>query len=201
MIVDFAGAPTIQLTWTEFKNVVAAKGLSIQYQDDGSTITIFAFDGPVIQFCFIYDGDVPYYIIQAGYSQAQNDLDKTDFTNNFRDSANANLKLSVSVDGAKPVTLGTPQLINTSGNTVLFTPPSGKRIRLKWLAMTSPDTNSSTVIVTIVLSGTSLYIWPLGVPGIFSHNSVREGDVDGTLVANLNISGQNVYINMDLEVF
>jgi hypothetical protein len=99
------------------------------------------------------------------------------------------------------VSLGTPQLINIVGPTVLHTPASGCRIRLKWIALATPDTNTAAIVATVNLSGQDIYIWPLGAPGAFMHSSVREGDIDGTLQITLSDSGQNVYVNMDIEEF
>lgn len=99
------------------------------------------------------------------------------------------------------VTLGTPQLVNVIGPTTLYTPTSGRRIRLKWLALATPDTNTATVIATVNLSNKDIYIWPLGAPGAFMHSSVREGEIDGILKITLSASAQDVYVNLDIEEF
>ncbi len=96
--------------------------------------------------------------------------------------------------------LGSPKLVNTAGTTTLYTPASGKRIRLRWLAMATPDTNTATVIATITLGGVDIYMWPLPSPGAFMHSSVREADIDGILTITLTGS-QDVYCNIDVEEF
>lgn len=96
--------------------------------------------------------------------------------------------------------LGSPLKITSAGLTTIYTPAAGKKIRLKWLALATPDTNSATVIATITLDGTDIYMWPLGAPGAFMHSSVREGGKDGILTITLS-AAQEVYVNLDVEEF
>ena len=98
------------------------------------------------------------------------------------------------------VSKGTPQLVNSSGTTTIYTPAVGNRIRLKWFGMASPDTNDGTVIATLALGANNIYIWPMGAPGAFMHSSVREGDYNETLTITLSGS-QDVFLNMDIEEF
>jgi hypothetical protein len=98
------------------------------------------------------------------------------------------------------VTLGTPQTVNASGDTTVYTPTAGKSIRLKWLGLSSPSTNTANTTVTVKLGGTTIYIWELGAPGAFAHAFVREGPVNGLLVVNLT-ANQVVRVNFDLEEF
>ncbi len=92
MPVQFGSALSqISTDWTTFKSVVTAKGLSIQYVQDLVTYTIFAFDGPLAYLCCIWLGEVPDGVINSGYSQAQNDADKTDFETNYKPIANSRL--------------------------------------------------------------------------------------------------------------
>lgn len=98
------------------------------------------------------------------------------------------------------VSTGSPQKVNTAGLTVLYTPSAGKKIRLRWVALATPDSNTSTVIATITLDGTDIYMWPLGAPGAFMHSSVREGGKDGQLTITLS-GAQDVYVNLDVEEF
>ena len=99
------------------------------------------------------------------------------------------------------VSLGSPVEVAVVGPTVLYAPAAGNRIRLKWFAMATSDTNSATVIATVYLGAQALYIWPLPIPGAFMHNSVREGGMDETLSISLSVDGQPVYCNIDLEEF
>jgi hypothetical protein len=98
------------------------------------------------------------------------------------------------------VSTGSPQKITNSGLTVIYTPSPGKKIRLKWLALATPESNSGAVIATITLDGIDIYMWPLGVPGAFMHSSVREGGKNGVLTITLS-DAQEVYVNLDVEEF
>lgn len=99
------------------------------------------------------------------------------------------------------VSLGLPQKVTAVGLTSIYTPAAGKKIRLKWFAMASPDTNTASVIATVALAGVDIYIWPMGAPGAFMHSSVREGITDGELTITLSEAGQDIYVNMDIEEF
>lgn len=84
-------------TWTEFKTFITPKGLAVQYDDDGIIYAIFGCDGPTILVCIIWKGTVPDGVIAGGYSQAQNDSDKSDFETNYKPSANGRLSTSSSI--------------------------------------------------------------------------------------------------------
>ena len=90
MSVNFGNNTTvISSSWAEFKPAAVAKGLLVQYLDDGNTTTVFAFDGQMLAYsCVIWDGTVPDGVINGGYSQAQNDADLADFTANYKPTAN-----------------------------------------------------------------------------------------------------------------
>ncbi len=98
------------------------------------------------------------------------------------------------------VATGSPVVVQNIGPTTIYTPASGKRIRLKWLAMATPDTNGETVIITVTLSDIDIYMWPMPAPGAFMHSSVREGERDGLLTITLSVP-QTVYVNLDIEEF
>lgn len=92
-MVNFSNNATIiGGTWTQFKTSVQTKNLGIQYIDDGTVLTIFAFDTAALLYtATIWDGSVPSGVIDGGYSQVQNDTDKTDFQNNWQSGANKSL--------------------------------------------------------------------------------------------------------------
>lgn len=79
--------------WTNWKTILVAKALVYQYDDDGTIYTIYGYDGPEVHVTSIYKGTVPYAVVN-GYSQAQNDSDKSDFETNYL--AGANLPLNIS---------------------------------------------------------------------------------------------------------
>lgn len=75
--------------WTAWKAIELVKGGPYQYDDDGDTYTIWFYDGPEVHLCTIWKDSVPDSIINnEGYSQAQNDSDKTDWETNYKPTAN-----------------------------------------------------------------------------------------------------------------
>lgn len=88
MSISFNVGALSSSSWTTFKSIVLTKILSIQYDDDGTVYTIFAFDdGEIAYTCTIWKGTVPDSITST-YSQAQNDSDKSDFETNYKPYAN-----------------------------------------------------------------------------------------------------------------
>jgi hypothetical protein len=75
--------------WTTWKGLYATKGAACQYTSDGITYTIRFYDGSDAHLCTIWLGTVPAAVIAGGYSQAQNNSDKSDFETNFKPTANA----------------------------------------------------------------------------------------------------------------
>jgi len=84
-------------SWTAFKVLVASKDLRLQYDEDTETYEVFAIDNPIAYVCTIWKTTVPYAVVAGGYSQAQNDADKTDFESNYQGDANKRLTSSIEV--------------------------------------------------------------------------------------------------------
>lgn len=84
--------------WTNFKNQLIYKNGQLQFEDDGYQYNIWFYDGPEIHVTYIWKSSVPIGIVNAGYSQVQNDADKLDFENNFKSNAN-NAVVPRSADG------------------------------------------------------------------------------------------------------
>jgi hypothetical protein len=94
-------------TWTDVKAIVSSKVLALQYTSNPGVYNIFAFDDSLVYTCTIWTGTVPPTVVAGGYSQSQNDTDKTDFQNNYQPYANM------------PLTVGDfsdPRLIRRLGN-------------------------------------------------------------------------------------
>jgi len=83
-MITFGDTPQRSGTWLEFKPVIASKRLQIQYADDGVIYLIYGYDLPEVITCTIWKGVVPATVIAGGYSQAQNDSDKSDFETNYQ---------------------------------------------------------------------------------------------------------------------
>jgi hypothetical protein len=84
MAISIAGQYTQrEYRWTQFKAIAASKAFLHQHADDGEIYTIWGYDGPEVHICNIWKNAVPYAVIDSGYSQAQNDSDKSDFETNY----------------------------------------------------------------------------------------------------------------------
>jgi hypothetical protein len=77
--------------WTNWKVVQFQKNGIYQYDNDGIIYTIWFYDGPEAHICTIWLGDVPYTIINSGYSQIQNDSDLDDFIDNYQSNGNKSI--------------------------------------------------------------------------------------------------------------
>jgi len=88
MSVIFSASNIVSLDWTNFKAISLSKVLPIQYTTDSGIYTIFSFDDKIVYVCNIWTDSVPASVISSGYSQSQNDSDKTDFENNHIPHAN-----------------------------------------------------------------------------------------------------------------
>jgi len=86
------------LSWTDWKAIQSAKSLVYQHDDNTSLYVIYGYDGPEAYICQIYKGLIPYTL--TTYSQAQNDIDKSDFETNFLPNSNKTIKLPESIRGA-----------------------------------------------------------------------------------------------------
>jgi hypothetical protein len=73
-----------EYTWTALKAANVLKVQSVQYDDDGTVYAIYFYDGPEVNVAMIWKGTVPQAVIDGGYSQAQNDADKTDFETYYK---------------------------------------------------------------------------------------------------------------------
>lgn len=105
MSVQFGAGFTVRANfWTAFKAAFLAKRFLLQYEDDGINYTVYGYDGPEVNICTIWKGTLPDSIISGGYSQVQNDADRTDFENNYKATANARISSLVSTDVTQTTT-------------------------------------------------------------------------------------------------
>lgn len=74
--------------WSVWKKCQTTKNGQFQFDDDGYVYTIWFYDGPEVHICNIWKTTVPSGIIASGYTQAQNDADKSDFESNYKPLAN-----------------------------------------------------------------------------------------------------------------
>jgi hypothetical protein len=90
-VINFGHTPTRTNNWAWFKPLIASKSLVIQFEEDSATYLVYGYDPPEALTCMIWKGTVPASVITGGYSQAQNDADKTDFETNFKPYANRSI--------------------------------------------------------------------------------------------------------------
>lgn len=117
MSVEFPNSLTKRnYLWTAFKVQSVERGGSIQYDNDiPDYYVIWFYDGHEIFICNIWKGTIPSDIVtNLGYTQTQNDLDKTNFETNYLSKANKSLDQKLS-DGRMRVSSE-----KTSASTVTF---------------------------------------------------------------------------------
>lgn len=88
MINFGTGTPTRNYSWTTWKSLLVSKAFNFQYDDDGVVYTIYGYDDDEVTMCTIWNGTVPDGIIAGGYTQNQNDTDKTDFETFYKSHGN-----------------------------------------------------------------------------------------------------------------
>lgn len=87
----------------------------------------------------------------------------------------------------------------TATSTTLYTPTAGKKLRLRWVSLSSLSSGTEC-LVTLLFGGQILYLWGLPAPGAFSRRSIRQADnADDPFVVTLAPNGGPVYINYELE--
>lgn len=81
-------------SWVEFKNFYNIKQFVMQSDEDDLLYYIWAYDGQESFLTNIYKNEVPEIVVTNGYSQAQNNLDKTDYLTNFKALCNRKIEVS-----------------------------------------------------------------------------------------------------------
>jgi hypothetical protein len=123
-MINFGSTPQRTGTWSWFKPLIAGKTLKVQYEEDVGVYTIYGYDLPEVCACTIWIGTVPPSVIVGGYSQAQNDADKTNFETNFKPYANRSIDDVPSLiiaTSVKAVIAGTPSFaVNGAVTPVVF---------------------------------------------------------------------------------
>jgi hypothetical protein len=114
MAVTFGSNATIIQTfpggWSSFFSGSQTKNLlqQMQYNDDGTLTTVWAFDGVSDVLVAIMWGSagspttVPDAIVAAGYSQAQNNTDYNLFWSTYKATSNQQIVLPVTISGSTP---------------------------------------------------------------------------------------------------
>lgn len=90
-MINFGSHVVRSFTWTNWKSVSALKNLVPQCDDDGSTYTIYGYDDQEIILCTIWKDTVPDGVLQGGYTQEQNDADRTEFEAKYKPKMNRSI--------------------------------------------------------------------------------------------------------------
>jgi hypothetical protein len=82
--------------WIQWKAIRSAKGFLHQYEETADTYIIWGYDGPEAHLCILYRGLVPQHVMDAGYTQEQNDLDLADFESVYKAIGNSSIDQRIS---------------------------------------------------------------------------------------------------------
>lgn len=89
MIAFGADVTVVSLRWTAFKKLVQDKRMVMQFADEAEAYQPFAFDAEYLVYeCTIWKGAVPWAVVETGYTQEQNDADRSEFETNYKDDCN-----------------------------------------------------------------------------------------------------------------
>jgi len=151
-MILFGNMPQRSGTWAWFKALAASKSLAVQYDEDSSAYTVYGYDVMEVLSCTVWKSSVPDTAITAGYSQAQNDADKSVFETNYKPYANRSIAgvpsplISQSISAALNV--------NGAVTPVVFeyNPPAGFDIEVSALSINIEDTGAFAFGNKFVLS-------------------------------------------------
>lgn len=185
----------IDSLWTAFKStVITSKNLSLQYDNDGAIYTIFAFDGPIAYRTVIYQGTVPDVVVASGYSQSQNDTDKSDFTTNYQANANKSVgavqTVETTVAWTSSTTLNTALTLNVTGyGTVAITLNQGSTITGGVVTFEVSDTVAGTNWYPINVEGVTGATVPLSTyTFVASTNAAFQANISGFIQFRVRLS-------------
>lgn len=207
--------------WTAWKVIRTSKSLIHQHDDDGVIYTIYGYDGPEVHVCQIYKGTVPYQVVNDGYSQAQNDSDKSDFETNWMSSSNTSVilpnKARVHDGSGNAITSSNSRLSVDALSSVVPIPGSSVVYMSAKLLNGSSDSmtvNGSSVNVNFDFTPASSETWYVENISVFLQDNgatlpTNFGSLSGALANGIDIlirSGgteytiANIKTNMDLDL-
>lgn len=156
-MINFGNIPQRSGDWTWFKPLISSKSLRVQYEDNGDVYLIYGYDMPEVITCTIWKGTVPESVVGGGYSQAQNDADKSDFETNYLPTANKPIIQSVGSTGlqtyAAEVALAGAN--NKDMLSIVNPAGSGKVLKLRKVWGVVPSSSGASVIISFELRGTT----------------------------------------------
>ena len=140
-MISFGSMPQRSDDWSWFKPMIISKSIKVQFEEDSAKYTVYGYDGGEVLYCVIWKGAVP-----GGGDQVQNDLDKTDFEDNYKADANRSVDdvPSKIIAKAIPPVLGGGNSLAVDGSVtpVVFeyNPPTGWDIEINHLTFLFENT-------------------------------------------------------------
>lgn len=192
-------------SWQSLKALITTKSLRLQYEEEPDLYTIWGYDNPEVHICTIWKSVVPDGILLCGYTQQQNDTDKSDFENNFKASANAPTGFGASTDTPLQISLPSVQLFSNIFKSLEYTVTTRDETGVSAVSYTVPTGKS------FYLSSFGLYCYaPLPVYGRLKvagaskvflsaspSNGANEAYTRPTLIAT---AGQQVTVTIEAEL-
>jgi len=191
------GLIRIDYSWTQLKSIVAAKRLSLQYEESSNAYELFALDGSIAYVARIFTGSVP----DSSYSQVQNDADKSDFETNYKNVVTNRILQSTAATDGYAVSTTSPMMIAGSDGSLIRTILTDSSGNLKAVGTGIAGTPSGGVLtVQGVSGGTALKVdgsavtQPVsGTVSIGANSSVNLNQIAGTTTATGNgVAGAGV---------
>lgn len=145
-MINFGETPQRSGTWSWFKPLIASKTIKVQFEEDDNTYLIYGYDLPEVLTCTIWKGTVPDSVVAGGYSQAQNDSDKSTFETNYKPYANRSIDDIPSLIIANSIKSGGSAnlAVNGSVTNVVFeyNPPNNYDIQVTALSLLFESTTA-----------------------------------------------------------
>lgn len=145
-MINFGETPQRSGTWSWFKPLIAQKSIKVQYEEDDATYLVYGYDHPEVLTCTLWKGTVPDSVVASGYSQAQNDSDKSAFETNFKPYANRSIDDIPSLIIANSIKNGGSSNLAVDGsvtNAVFeYTPPNNYDIQVTALSLLFESTTA-----------------------------------------------------------
>lgn len=114
----------IYITWTELKAIVADRKLSLQYREEEYKYSIFAVDSNLVYTAELWTDTSKV----KGIDVDQNNLDITDFEDNYQSDANKEIEKTIYKDGKGIKILGKATVTGTDQTILEYTVPEDTTI-------------------------------------------------------------------------
>lgn len=165
-------------SWTEFKAFYNLKHFVIQSDEDDNLHYIWAYDGQEAFLTNIYKNEVPEIVHINGYSQVQNDLDKSDYVTNFKTLCNRKIEV---IDVFSSKTIGLKKLYRrkhgytvdlVDGEATLLIPCPYDLAKINEIEIINCETNDSINLLVLDKAVDPIYGLPNRLLNQFGFNVI-----------------------------